>query len=131
MTNKRSNRQKTKKYFCPDCEQRLWRLGGSKYHLYYQNAEEIRNNTGITLKKAKLLALQSATYLDQNKWIEAFCCSSHGMMWLLVSVQDNNHQYRLARGNDWLHTDKTVDPRITNPSVSEFTLRMSRKPPYR
>ncbi|MEL6581463.1 MAG: hypothetical protein AAFQ14_17120 [Cyanobacteria bacterium J06621_12] len=128
MPNKRSKRRKTKKYFCPHCEQRLWRLGNSKHHLYYQDAEEIRNNTGIPLKKAKLLSLQSSTYLDQSKWIESFCCPSHGMMWLLVSVKDESYEYRLARGNDWLRTNKTIDPRIGNPSVSEFTLRMSRKP---
>ena len=128
MPNKRSSRRHTRKFFCPYCEQRLWRSGNSKHHIYYENAEQIRNNTGITLKKAKLLSLQSATYLDRNRWIESFCCSSHGMMWLLISVKDKNYQYRLAKANDWLRTDKTVDPRIANPSVSEFTLRMSRRP---
>ncbi|MEL7077381.1 MAG: hypothetical protein AAFY50_00720 [Cyanobacteria bacterium J06648_1] len=128
MPNKRSNRRKTKKYFCPYCEQRLWRLGNSKHNLYYQDAEEIRSNTGIPLKKAKLLSLQSSTYLDLNKWIESFCCPSHGMMWLLISIKEKSYEYRLATGNDWLRTDKTIDPRIGNPSVSEFTLRMSRKP---
>lgn len=128
MPNKRSSRRQTKKFFCPYCQQRLWRSGNNKHHLYYENAEEIRKNTGITLKKAKLLSLQSATYLDRNKWIESFCCSSHGMMWLLISVRDKNYEYRLAKANDWLRTDKTVDPRIANPSVSEFTLRMSRRP---
>ncbi|MEL6931224.1 MAG: hypothetical protein AAFO95_21770 [Cyanobacteria bacterium J06600_6] len=127
MSNKRSNRKKTKKYFCPDCDQRLWRLGNSKHHIYYQNAEEIRKNTGMSLKKAKLLSLQNTTYLDPNKWIEAFCCPTHGMMWIFVSVQDQNYRYRLAEASDWSRTDKTIDPRIGNPSVSEFTLRMSRK----
>ena len=73
-----------------------------------------------------MLSLQSTTYLDRNKWIESFCCSDHGMMWLLVFVKDKNYEYRLAKATDWLRTDKTVDPRITNPSVSEFTIRMSR-----
>ena len=128
MPNKRSSRRYTKRFFCPYCQQRLWRSGNSKHYLYYENAEEIRKNTGITLKKAKLLSLQSATYLDRNKWIESFCCSSHGMMWLSISVKDKNYEYRLANANDWLRTDKTVDPKIANPSVSEFTLRMSRRP---
>lgn len=128
MPNKRSGRRQAKKFFCPHCQQRLWRLGRSKYYLHYQNAEEIRSNTGITLKKAKLLALQSTTYLDRHRWIEAFCCSSHGMMWLLVSAKDKNYEYRLATAKDWLRTDKTIDPQVSNPSVSEFTLRMSRAP---
>lgn len=128
MPNKRSRRNKTKKYFCPFCEQRLWRLGKSKHNLFYRNAAEIRANTGMTMKKAKLLSIQSSTYLDTKKWIEAFCCSSHGMMWLLISVTEDNYEYRLAQEEDWLQTDKTLDPRVSNPSVSEFTLRMSRNP---
>lgn len=127
MPNKRSKRNKTRKYSCPFCEQRLWRLGKSKHNLFYKSAEEIRANTGMTMKKAKLLSIQSSTYLDSNKWIEAFCCPSHGMMWLLISVIKDSYEYRLAEEKDWLQTDKTLDPRVSNPSVSEFTLRMSRK----
>ena len=127
MPNKRSNRRQTKKYFCPYCEQRLWRLGNTKHHLFYKDAEEIRNNTNLTLKKAKLFSTQNSTYSDRNKWIEAFCCSSHGMMWLFISMQNGELSYRVAQRRDWLQTNNTVDPRIANPSVSEFTLRMSRK----
>ncbi len=127
MPNKRSGR-KTKKYFCPFCEQRLWRLGTPKYHLFYKNATEIRQNTGISAKKAKLLALQNTTYLDPNKWIEAFCCQNHGKLWLLISLQEKGIEYRLAKEKDWLQTNNTLDPRMFNPSVSEFTRKMSRKP---
>lgn len=127
MPNKRSKRKKTRKFFCPYCEQRLWRTGHTKHHLYYKNAEEIRRNTGIAAKKAKLLSLQNATYLDANKWIEAFCCRDHGMMWILISVRGDNYDYKLATRKDWLQTNKTIDPSLSNPSVSEFTLRMSRK----
>ena len=129
MPNKRSRRKKTRKYYCPFCEQRLWRLGKSKHHLYYCNPAEIRDNTGLSKKKAKLLSIQNSTYLDTKKWIEAFCCPSHGMMWLLVSIKENenNYEYRLAKEKDWLQTNGTIDPRVSNPSVSEFTLRMSRK----
>ena len=127
MPNKRSKRSKTKKFFCPHCEQRLWRSGHTKHYLYYQNAAEIKRNTGMTLKKAKLLSLQNATYLDANKWIEAFCCPDHGMTWLLISVRGHDYSYRLATRQDWSQTNKTIDPSLSNPSVSEFTLRMSRK----
>ena len=130
MPNKRSRRQKTRKYFCPYCEERLWRLGNAKYFLYYKNASEIRSNTDISMKKAKLLMLQNSTYLDKNKWIEAFCCFNHGMMWFKVSVQGDTYEYSLAQEKDWLQTNGTLDPRISNPSVSEFTLRMSRSPRY-
>ena len=127
MPNKRSKRKKTRKYYCPYCQQRLWRLGHTKYHLYYKDAEEIRQNTGMTLKKAKLLSLQNATYLNANEWIEAFCCSDHGTMWMWISIKNDESEYRLATRKDWSQTDKTIDPSLSNPSVSEFTLRMSRK----
>ena len=128
MPNKRSGRNKTKKFFCPFCKQRLWRNGKEKYHLFYQNAAEIRENTGISAKKSKLLAAQNSTYLDRTKWIENFCCSNHGVLWLLISTNNDGFEYRLAQEKDWLQTNKTQDPRTPNPSVSEFTLRMSRKP---
>ena len=128
MPNKRSKRKKTRKYFCPYCEERLWRSGGVKYYLYYKDAEEIRHNTGITMKKAKLLSLQSTTYLDRSKWIESFCCPNHGLMWFIVSIRSDWYEYNLAQEKDWLKTNRTLDPRISNPSVGEFTLRMSRSP---
>lgn len=127
MPNKRSKRKKTRKFYCPYCEQRLWRTGHTKHHLYYTDAEEIRRNTGIAAKKAKLLSLQTATYLDANKWIESFCCPEHGTMWFLIAVKEDTYDYRLATRKDWLQSNHTIDPSLTNPSVSEFTLRMSRK----
>ena len=127
MANKRSARRKVKKFLCPFCQKRLWRQGTEKYRIFYQNADEIRKNTGIPAKKAKLLANQSSTYLDMNKWVEAFCCSDHGLLWLYITQTNKNIEYRLAKEEDWSRTDKTIDPRLSNPSVSEFTLRMSRK----
>jgi hypothetical protein len=126
MPNKRSKRGITQIYCCPFCDQRLWRLGTSKYYLFYKDATEIRKNIGVSSKKAKLLAAQNSTYLDRKKWIEAFCCQKHGRMWLLISLQAQGCDYRLAKEKDWLQTNKTSDPRVSNPSVGEFTLRMSR-----
>lgn len=128
MPNKRSKRRKVKQYSCPLCMQRLWRLGTSKYHLFYRSASEISENTGITPKKSKFLATQKNTYLDSKRWIEGFCCSNHGSLWVLISTHNDKHEYRLAKEKDWLRTERTLDPRILNPSVSEYTLRMSRKP---
>ena len=127
MSNKRSRRNKTLKFYCPICTERLWRIGTQKYRLFYKDAAEIRNNTGISAKNAKLLAMQNTTYLDVNKWIEGFCCPTDGNLWLLVSLKEKKHEYRIANEKDWLQTNSTIDPRVSNPSVSEFTLRMSRK----
>lgn len=131
MPNKRSRRNKVQKYYCSFCDERLWRLGTTKYNLFYQDAAEIKQHTGISGRKARLLAIQNSTYLDPNRWIEAFCCSEHGTMWLLVSRTEAGYEYRQATEADWRKTSKTVDPRLFNPSVSEFSQRMSRKPRYR
>ncbi len=128
MPNKRSKRRSTKKFYCPICEGRLWRSGGSKYHLFYQNFEEIKENTDISIKRAKLIINQNKTYLDTNRWIEEFHCPKDGNFWLTVSVKQGGYDYRPAKETDWLQTNKTLDPRSSNPSVSEFTRRMSRKP---
>ncbi len=128
MPNKRSKRHGTKKFYCPICEGRLWRLGGAKYHLFYQNFEEIKENTDISIQRAKLIINQNKTYLDTNRWIEEFHCPKDGNFWLTVSVNQGDYDYRPSKETDWLQTNKTLDPRSSNPSVSEFTRRMSRKP---
>lgn len=127
MPNKRSVRGNARKFYCPYCEDRLWRLGTTKYYLFYKNADEIRKNVGVSAKKAKFLINQNTTYLDTNRWIEGFHCSVDGNLWLTISVKEGDYQYQIAKEADWLQTNKTQDPRLSNPSVSEFTLRMSRK----
>ena len=127
MSNKRSRRKKTVHFHCPSCQQRLWRSGSIKHYIYYKDANQIKANTGITQKKAKFLINKNSTYLDNKKWIESFFCPEHGVFWLLVKKTENGYDYRLAEEKDWLQTNKTLDPRLSNPSVSEFTLRMSRK----
>ena len=132
MANKRSKRKKIKKFYCPYCDLRLWRIGNTKYYVFYKNAAQIRQNKGLSAKKSAFLATQYTPYLDRKRWIEAFCCEEHGKMWLLISAsEEGNYQYRIAREKDWLQTDKSPDPRNPNPSVSEFTQRMSRQPLYK
>lgn len=127
MPNKRSRRRKVQHFSCPYCEQRLWRVGSRKYHLYYQGMAEIRQNLGITRKKAQFLATQSPTCADNDRWIEEFFCSQHSQIWLLLSRQpDGSITQTLARSEHWQKTDKTIDPSISNPSVSEYSYRMSR-----
>ncbi|MBE9166075.1 hypothetical protein IQ238_00520 [Pleurocapsales cyanobacterium LEGE 06147] len=131
MPNKRSKRKRVQHFFCPLCGMRLWRLGSTKYYLFYQNAAEIRQNLKISAKKASFLATQNSAYIDRNSWIEEFFCTEHGRIWLLLSRQsDGNIVYRPAKKEDWKQTNKTINPTKPNPSVSEFTYRMSRKVYY-
>ncbi|VEP12673.1 conserved hypothetical protein [Hyella patelloides LEGE 07179] len=132
MSNKRSKRKKVKSFSCPFCETRLWRLGSPKYHLFYKNAGEMRRNLQISAKKASFLANQSSTCLDNKTWIEEFFCRTHGRMWLYLSHRNQEElSYRLAKREDWQQTDKTFDPSNRNPSISEFSYRVSRKGYYK
>ncbi|MGD1920394.1 MAG: hypothetical protein ACFCAD_16845 [Pleurocapsa sp.] len=127
MPNKRSSRRRVNHFSCPHCHQRLWRMNSVKYYLHYQNADEIQKNLNITRKKASFLANQRSVYVDCNRWIEEFFCSQHSTIWLLVSrQQDGKLTSVVAKAKDWQKTGKTIDPRLLNPSVSEYSYRMSR-----
>ncbi len=131
MSNKRSRRKNVRHFFCPYCQARLWRLGSPKYHFFYTNANQIKQNLQISAKKSAFLATKSSTYLDENLWIEEFFCSDHGKIWLKVSRSDKGQlDYQLALREDWKQTNKTIDSSCSNPSVSEFSYRMSRKGYY-
>ena len=127
MPNKRSKRAHMQKFHCPYCESRLWRLGGPRHFLYYSNASEILKNLDITPKRASLLATQGA-YIDRLTWIEEFFCEEHGKLWLrLRQNEEGLISSKLANDGDWGSSTGTIDPNTPNPSVSEFTYRMSRR----
>jgi hypothetical protein len=127
MPGKRSNRNKIHNFLCPSCQCRLWRLGNTKHHLFYTGANEIKQNLQISSKKAGMLSVQG-DYVDPSKWIEEFFCQSHGKMWLLVSKNTNDCLVsRLATPADWQRSTGTRQPELSNPTVSEYTQRMSRR----
>lgn len=127
MPRKRSSRKRIQQFLCPFCEKRLWRLGGSKHYMYYMEKGQIKKNLQISSKKAGLLATQSP-YIDSSRWIEDFFCSEHGLLWLLISKgSEGTLTATLAQQADWEHSTGTVEPNHANPSVSEFSRRMSRR----
>ena len=128
MPNKRSKRGKKKVFNCPICGERLWRLGTTKYYLFYRSPAEIYKHKGISTKKAKFLISQNSTYLDTSRWVEGFHCKHDGNIWLTISLKDGEYSYHTTKETDWLMTSKTQAPGLSNPSVSDFSLRMSRKP---
>ena len=126
MPNKRSRRQ-VHHFHCPYCHNRLWRLGSPKHHLFYRNKAELQQYLGMTHKKAALLNNQKSTHVDDNRWIEEFFCPQHSKIWLLVTRhQDGSLTEKIACERDWQKTVHTIDPNFSNPSVSEFSYRMSR-----
>lgn len=127
MPNKRSRRRQVPKFFCPHCQQRLWRKGGSKYYLHYQGQAEIKKAFKLSAKKASFLANQHSPCVNLNVWLEEFFCAQHGNMWLHLCQNDEKTiASRLARAEDWQRTGRTVDPDHPHVSVSEFTYKMSR-----
>lgn len=125
MPHKRKRKQKL---YCIHCQRPLWRLESPKYHLYYQGVEEIKNRLQISHKKASFLAAGSRSCIDSNTWLEEFLCQEDGRYWLLVSRQPNGElTVAPAKSKDWNCATRVIDPDVPNPSVSEFTLRASRR----
>lgn len=81
----------------------------------------------MSAKKAKLYLAKCKTYLDTKTWVEKLYCEHHGDIWLTISERDGKHQYRSTNPRDWQQTVRTIDPSRSNPSVSDYTMRMSRK----
>lgn len=127
MSNKRSKRKRTQKFFCNYCGQQLWRLGSPKHHLFYKEIPDLKRNLNISHKSAVFLATKGV-YVDHSSWIEEFFCEDHGKLWMLVRKKpDGTLDAIPATGNHWKCTTKTIDPDLPNPSVSEFSYRISRR----
>lgn len=127
MPNKRSKRKKTHHFCCIIFGRRLWRQGSSKHFLYYKEASEIRRNLGTSRKNSMFLAAQGV-YVDHSSWLEEFVCGEHGSVWLLVRKQPDKTLIAVpATRHHWERTTGTIDPDNPNPSVSEFSYRMSRR----
>jgi hypothetical protein len=128
MSNKRSRRKQTQNFHCPFCENRLWRSGSSKYYLFSQGVSEIQRDFNLTHKKASFLATQSLTVVNQKTWIESFFCDRDGLVWMRLSKRDDGTIVAyVAKQEDWKKTTHTPHPDIPNPSVSEFSYRISRR----
>jgi len=126
MAGKRSKRKHAYKFPCPFCGLRLYRLGSTKYHLFYEGTNEITKNTALSRKQAALVATKGI-FIDSNHWIEEFFCGEHGNLWIVIRrSQEGEISYLPAQREDWKHTTKTIDPDLRNPSVSEFSYYMSR-----
>ncbi len=126
MPGKRSKRNNFQ-FHCPSCNSKMWRLGSPKHFLFYQGATEIQRNVDMPRKSALFLA-NKGVYIDNRSWIEEFFCRKHGKLWIKVTNKTNSKLVTtLATGNDWQQSTRTIDPDTPNPSVGEFTYRMSRQ----
>jgi hypothetical protein len=127
MPGKRSNRNKIEKFFCPYCEKRLWRLGGPKHYLFLASVNNTRKNSQPPSKPPRV-ALEKSDCIDPNQWIEEFFCDEHSKLWMLVYRTTHNRlTAALASKTDWQRSTGTPSLDFDNPSVSEFSIRMSRR----
>jgi hypothetical protein len=95
--------------------------------LFYLEAAEIQQNVSMSRKSAAFLANRGA-YVDRNAWIEEFFCGEHGKLWMKLTKNDQGKLVATqANSKDWQQSTRTIDPNMPNPSVSEFTYRMSRQ----
>lgn len=85
MPNKRRRRNNTVKFYCPYCQERLWRKGGRKYYLFDYDATEVEKHLNASFEKAQFIASRDSYYVDQKTWIEEFYCQEHNTIWLLLS----------------------------------------------
>jgi hypothetical protein len=101
MSGKRSRRSKVQKFYCPYCEERLWRRGGFKHYLLYADIGDINYYSKISSRQLEMVPDKNAR-IDHGRWIEKFFCHNHGKVWLLVSKSEFNHlTTRLAVSSDW------------------------------
>jgi hypothetical protein len=127
MPNKRRKRSQTLKISCPCCEKRLWRIGSQKHFLFYKDKNEIKKELGISNKKATFLAAKTSAFVDRNSWIEEFFCENDGQIWMHISQKlDGKKTATPVKSTDWARTTGTIDPERPNPSVSQYSSRMSR-----
>jgi hypothetical protein len=127
MPGKRSNRSKIEQFFCPYCEKRLWRLGGSKHYLFFANVSNTQQSLQNPSKPTRE-ALEKGARIDPNQWIEEFFCGEHSKLWMLVCRTTHNRLTAvLASETDWQRSTGTPPIGFPNPSVSEFSIRMSRR----
>jgi hypothetical protein len=128
MAERRNRRRKRVLTYCSVCAARLWRINSDRHYLFANSSAEIRQLSGMTRKKAAMFTQQSNTFVDRHRWLEEFFCTDHGPLWLLLEQDaDGSINTSVPDPKIWEQTTGTIDPRKPNPSVSEFTFRMSRR----
>lgn len=84
MRHRSPKRHQTHKFYCPCCEQRLWRLGSEKYYLLHPDKPEIKKELEILPAQSRSVSSLS-TFVDYTSWIEEFFCEAHGTIWMRIS----------------------------------------------
>jgi hypothetical protein len=97
-----------------------------KYRLYADSVAQLQQN-GLSKRQASLAMTVHSAILLESTWIEAFWCPAcEAVSWYQVRKQDETFSLSPVNDSAWLRSIGTTDPRLGNPSVSEFSRRQSR-----
>jgi hypothetical protein len=77
--------ERSQKFYCPICQQRLWRLGSQKQYLLTATKTAIATNSHQRETKVYFFNAQSIVDLDRASWREEFFCEAHGKIWMELS----------------------------------------------
>ena len=67
------------KFYCPLCQQRLWRLGSQKRYLV--DGKTVKKTPDIQMTKSDRMAIDAEDF-----GLEEFFCEKHGKMWMQLAV---------------------------------------------
>jgi hypothetical protein len=128
MPGKRSKRNNIARFTCPNCENCLWRIGSEKHYIVCSDPSDFAHYLDLSRRQVAI-AMAQGGWNERRVWIEEFFCGDHGKMWLLIrNLQCGKAVAKAATEYDWKRSTGTQHPDSFNPSVSEFTQRMSRCP---
>ena len=99
---------KRKKFYCPCCQRRLWRVGGYKF---YQGQSKRGEAVTLISKKDNLLTHSTPSLANQQVWLEEFFCEEDGKIWMYLSKSGEGVlSYQLAEQEQWRHTARVSEP---------------------
>ena len=120
-------RSRKRELFCPKHPDQRINGNGKKYFLHLLSAGELRSR-GMPSAKAKLIINAYPVLVLSNEWLEELFCPLCGQnTWYHIIRHGRvRHSVRIAPRELWMQVAH-VDPRMANPSVSEFTRRSSKR----
>ena len=131
QTPKRRNRKRSKRraIYCP-------RHGcyvdsvSQKHRLYADKAEHLRDR-GMGRKAAVRVMASYTTVPLQGEWLEAFWCEEcqQNEWYWVAQGEDRSYQLSVIPETLWQQAQGVILP-SGNPTVSEFTLRQSKRMNY-
>ncbi|MBM5800041.1 MAG: hypothetical protein FJ077_04200 [Cyanobacteria bacterium K_DeepCast_35m_m2_023] len=124
---RRRGKRQCRPLFCPLHPQQLISGQGKKYFLHCLKAEELVAR-GTSHKTARLLIQHYPVLVLSNEWLEQLYCPKCGSSdWFhIAKLADDRFVVRRAPLELWQQVAH-VAPLSPNPSVSDFSRRMSRR----